>query len=183
MKKTKYSFCIPIFANPGMLSFRTPNYNNLKFVDLKKFVIKLDRSKINSIFIADHTYLGKNGEIFECITLLSAFAAITKNINIGTIHLANNFRHPAIVAKSFCTLSHISNGRIILFYDYAWRDSEFDQTGIPFEKKNTRTKKMCEGLEIIKKSFENKIINFKGKFYNLKNFICNPKPKKKYQYG
>ena len=134
-KKAKYSLCIPIFANPGMMSFRTPNYKNLKFEDLKKLVLLCDKSKFNSIFIADHTYLGNKGAIFECISLMSAFATITKKINIGSIHMANNFRHPAIVAKTLCTLSHISKGRIILFYDYAWRKSEFIQTGISFEKK------------------------------------------------
>ena len=178
-KKTKYSLCIPIFANPGMLSFRTPNYKKLKFDDLKKLVLMCDKSNLNSIFIADHTYLGNKGEIFECISLMSAFAIITKNINIGSIHLANNFRHPTIVAKTLSTLSHISNGRIILFYDYAWRKSEFTQTGISFERKHTRVQKMIEGLKIIKKSFENKKVNFNGKFYKIKNFICNPKPVKK----
>ena len=29
-KKAKYSICIPIFGNPGMLSFRTPNYKKIK---------------------------------------------------------------------------------------------------------------------------------------------------------
>ena len=178
-KKAKYSICIPIFGNPGMLSFRTPNYKKINYNDLKKLVLKCDNKKINSIFIADHTFLGNKGDIYECTTLMSAFASITKKINIGSIHLANNFRHPAITAKIFCTLSHISNGRVILFYDYAWRKNEFSQTGIPFEKKNIRTKKMAEGLNIIKKSFEEKKINFNGKFYKIKNFICNPKPLKK----
>jgi alkanesulfonate monooxygenase SsuD/methylene tetrahydromethanopterin reductase-like flavin-dependent oxidoreductase (luciferase family) len=110
---------------------------------------------------------------------MAAFAAITKRINIGSIHLANNFRHPALVAKYFSTLSHISNGRIILFYDYAWRESEFRQVGISFEKKNKRVIKMIEGLNIIKKSFKEKKINFSGEYYKIKNFICNPKPLKK----
>ena len=133
MKKLKYSICLPIFANPGMLSFRTPNYKKIYFNDLKKLVKKCDASRLDSIFIADHTYLGNRGEIFECTALMAAFASITKKINIGSIHLANNFRHPTIVAKYFSTLSHISNGRVILFYDYAWRKSEFLQTGIDFE--------------------------------------------------
>ena len=51
LKKTKYSLCIPIFANPGMLSFRTPNYKKLKFDDLKKLVLMCDKSNFNSIFI------------------------------------------------------------------------------------------------------------------------------------
>ena len=182
MKKLKYSICLPIFANPGMLSFRTPNYKKINFKDLKKLVKKCDKSKLNSIFIADHTYLGNKGEIFECTALMAAFASITKKINIGSIHLANNFRHPAIVAKYFSTLSHIANGRIILFYDYAWRQSEFLQTGISFEKTDKRVSRMIEGLTIIKKSFYQKKINFNGNFYKIKNFVCNPKPKKKNSY-
>ncbi len=179
MKKLKYSICLPIFANPGMLSFRTPNYKKLNFNDLKKLVIKCDKSKLNSIFIADHTYLGNKGEIYECTALMAAFASITKKINIGSIHLANNFRHPTLVAKYFSTLSHIADGRIILFYDYAWRQSEFLQTGIDFEKIDKRVSRMIEGLTIIKKSFKENKVNFNGKFYKVKNFICNPKPKKK----
>lgn len=178
-KKIKYSICVPIFANPGMLSFRTPNYKKINYNDLKKLVLKCDNKKVDSIFIADHSFLGNKGDIYECTTLMSAFASITKKINIGSIHLANNFRHPAITAKTFSTLSHISNGRVILFYDYAWRKNEFSQTGITFEKKNLRTKKMIEGLSIIKKSFKDEKINFNGKFYKIKNFICNPKPLKK----
>ena len=179
MKKLKFSICLPIFANPGMLSFRTPNYKKIKFKDLKKLVLRCDKSKLDSIFIADHTYLGNKGEIFECTALMAAFAAITKRINIGSIHLANNFRHPTIVAKYLSTLSHISNGRIILFYDYAWRESEFKQAGISFEDKNKRVAKMIEGLNIIKKSFKEKKINYRGKYYKVNNFICNPKPIKK----
>ena len=38
---------------------------------------------------------------------------------------------------------------------------------------------MIEGLKIIKNSFKEKKINFNGKFYKIKNFICNPKPIKK----
>ena len=57
MKKLKHSICLPIFANPGMLSFRTPNYKKINFNDLKKLVITCDKSKLTSIFIADHTYL------------------------------------------------------------------------------------------------------------------------------
>ena len=110
---------------------------------------------------------------------MSAFAAITKNINIGSIHLANNFRHPTIVAKTFSTLSHISRGRVILFYDYAWRKSEFLQTGITFEKTKKRIKRMSEGLKIIIDSFKKPKINFNGNFYKIRNFISNPKPLKK----
>jgi len=179
LKKVKYSVCIPIFANPGMLSFRTPNYKNIKFEDLKKLVLKCDKNKVDSIFIADHTYLGNKGEIFECTALMSAFAAITKNINIGSIHLANNFRHPTIVAKTFSTLSHISKGRVILFYDYGWRKSEFLQTGISFEKINNRIRRMSEGLKIISDSFKKTKTNFNGNFYKVTNFISNPKPLKK----
>ena len=37
---------------------------------------------------------------------------------------------------------------------------------------------MIEGLNIIRKSFKEKKVNFNGKYYKIKNFICNPKPVK-----
>ena len=36
---------------------------------------------------------------------------------------------------------------------------------------------MIEGLTIIKNHFVKKK-NFDGNFYKIKNFVCNPKPKK-----
>ncbi|MBD3426551.1 MAG: LLM class flavin-dependent oxidoreductase [Candidatus Omnitrophica bacterium] len=180
MNDIKFGFCVPIFANPGMLSFRTPAYEKLDWYSIKDTVLLCEELGFDSMFVADHLFLGRDGDIWECISLMSALAAITKRMQIIPIHLCNSFRHPGMVAKSLATMSHISNGRIALFYDYGWRKAEFDAYGLDFGKDDEeRIEKMSEGLSIIKGLLEEEKFSFKGKHYQLNEAICNPKPSSK----
>ncbi len=180
MKNIKFGFCVPIFANPGMAFFRTPAYKKLDWQSLKDTVLLCDDTGYDSIFIADHVFLGRDGDIWECTALMSAFAAITNNIEIIPIHLCNNFRVPSIVAKTLSTISHISDGRVALFYDYGWRKAEFDAYGIDFGTNDEeRIKQMAEGLTIISGMFENEKFSFSGEYYSVESAICNPKPVRK----
>ena len=111
---------------------------------------------------------------------MSALAAITSNVEVAPIHLCNNFRNPAIVAKTLATLSHISGGRLILFYDYGWRKAEFDAYGIPFGlNDDERIDQMEEGITVIKGMLKEEKYSFNGKYYSVHEAICNPKPVKK----
>ena len=180
MEKIKFGFCVPVFANPGMVFFRTPAYEKLDWESIKNTVSFCDSMGYDSIFIADHLFLGRDGDIWECVALMSAFAAITQNVEIIPIHLCNNFRTPSVVAKTLSTISHISGGRVALFYDYGWRKAEFDAYGIDFcNNDDERIKQMTEGLAIIKGMLEEKRFSFKGKYYTVENAICNPKPVRK----
>lgn len=175
-----FGFCIPLFANPGMLFFRTPAYKQLDWESIKEKTILCEDLGYDSVFVADHLFLGKDGEIWECMSLMSALMALTKKIEVIPIHLCNNFRYPSVVAKTLATMSHISNGRVTLFYDYGWRKAEFDQYGINFGKNDDeRIDQMAEGIEIIKGMLEQDNYSFCGKYYKLEKTICNPKPVKK----
>ena len=176
-QKTKFGFCAPIFANPGMLFFRTPAYKKLDWKTLEKMTIRCEKLGYDSVFVADHLFLGKNGEIWECLATMSALAAITKRMEIVPIHLCNNFRSPGVTAKALATISHISNGRVILFYDYGWRRTEFDSYGIPFGKTDDeRAARMEEGLRVITGLLGKDNFSFRGKYYTVENTICTPKP-------
>jgi alkanesulfonate monooxygenase SsuD/methylene tetrahydromethanopterin reductase-like flavin-dependent oxidoreductase (luciferase family) len=132
------------------------------------------------VFVADHVFLGRSGEIWECMSVMAALAAITKRMDIIPIHLCNNFREPAIVAKAFATMSHISKGRVQLFYDYGWRKAEFDSYGIEFGKNdNERIARMAEGVQVIKGMLTQDAFSFKGKYYQVKKAINTPQPVKR----
>ena len=105
MAEIKFGFCVPIFANPGMAFFRTPAYKKLEWESIKETVMLCDQTGYDSVFVADHVFLGRDGDIWECITLMSALAAITEQVDIIPIHLCNNFREPSIVAKMLVTIS------------------------------------------------------------------------------
>ena len=179
-KKIKFGFCVPVFANPGVAFFRTPSYKKLDWDSLKDSVILCEELGYDSIFIADHLFLGRDGDIWECMTLMSAFSAITSRVQINPIHLCNNFRSPSMVAKMLTTISHISNGRVDLFYDYGWRKAEFDAYGFDFcNSDKDRVNQMSEGLTVIKGLLEGESFSFKGDYYQIDEAICNPKPIKK----
>ena len=176
----KFGFCVPIFANPGMAFFRTPSYEKLDWKSLQDTVIHCEEQGYDSVFVADHLFLGNQGEIWECLTAMSAFAAVTKKISVIPIHLCNNFRTPSITAKSLATLSHISNGRVEIFYDYGWRKEEFDAYGIEFgSNDDDRIEQMSEGLEVIKGMLSYESFSYEGKYYTVKDAVCNPLPAKK----
>ncbi len=178
-EKIKFGFCVPIFANPGMAFFRTPAYQKLDWESIKTTVQLCDSLGYDSLFVADHLFLGRDGDIWECLVLMSALGAITKELEIIPIHLCNNFRYPGLVAKALATLSHVTNGRVSLFYDYGWRKAEFDQYGISFgQNDEQRISQMEEGIRVIQGLLEQEKFSFSGKYYQLVEAICNPKPVK-----
>jgi alkanesulfonate monooxygenase SsuD/methylene tetrahydromethanopterin reductase-like flavin-dependent oxidoreductase (luciferase family) len=176
-RSTKFGFCVPLFANPGMSFFRTPCYERLDWKATKNAVLECETLGYDSLFVADHVFLGRDGAIFEGWTLLSAFAGMTERLLLAPIHLCDSFRNPALTAKMVATLDVISGGRFLLFYDYGWRRAEFDAYGFPFGiSDEERAARMEEGLIIIKGMLTEERFTFEGRFYRVKEALCAPKP-------
>lgn len=176
----QFGFCVPIFANPGMAFFRTPCYERLDWGVTKVAIQECERLGYDSLFVADHVFLGRDGAIYEGWTLLSALAGLTERMRLAPIHLCDSFRNPALTAKMIATLDIVSEGRFILFYDYGWRRAEFDAYGFAFEDSDDdRAAKMEEGLTIIKGMLTEDRFSFDGRFYQVKDALCAPKPVQK----
>jgi alkanesulfonate monooxygenase SsuD/methylene tetrahydromethanopterin reductase-like flavin-dependent oxidoreductase (luciferase family) len=175
--KVQFGFCVPIFANPGMAFFRTPCYTGLDWKTTKEAIVECERLGYDSLFVADHVFLGRDGAIYEGWTLLSALAGMTERMMLSPIHLCDSFRNPALTAKMVATLDVVSDGRFILFYDYGWRRAEFDAYGFDFEATDDdRAAKMDEGLTIIKGMLTEERFSYDGRFYEVKDAVCAPKP-------
>ena len=173
---TQFGFCVPIFANPGMAFFRTPCYTGLDWKTTKGAILECEELGYDSLFVADHVFLGRDGAIYEGWTLLSALAGMTKRMKLSPIHLCDSFRNPALTAKMVATLDVVSDGRFILFYDYGWRRAEFDAYGFDFgASDDERAARMDEGLTIIKGMLTEDRFSFDGRFYQVKDTMCAPK--------
>ena len=160
-----------------MAFFRTPCYERLDWSITKEAVRECERLGYDSLFVADHVFLGRDGAIYEGWTLLSALAGMTKRTLLSPIHLCDSFRNPALTAKMMATLDIVSDGRFILFYDYGWRRAEFDAYGFAFEDTDDdRAAKMDEGLTIIKGMLTEERFSFDGRFYHVRDALCAPKP-------
>lgn len=107
------------------------------------------------------------------------FALFTCTVDhIGAI-LVNLYRNPAITAKMASTLDSISNGRLELGLSAGWYQKESKAYGIEFPTSgSTRVQMLEESIIIIKRMLQDNDdkISFKGKYYNILNAECNPKP-------
>jgi F420-dependent oxidoreductase-like protein len=128
-----------------------------------------------SIWIGDHLF----GSRLECWTFLSALSTLTHKIRLGTLVLCNGFRNPALLAKMGATLDVISNGRLELGLGAGWSEAECRAYGFPFPKNSVRIDQMREGIEIIKRMWTEDAPSYAGRYYQIREAPCDPKPVQK----
>ena len=117
--------------------------------------------------------------ILESWTTLSALSSITTEIRLGTMVLCNSFRNPALLAKMAATLNVISNGRLEFGIGAGIQKDEHIAYGIPFSNPSVRIDRMKEAVEIIKTMWTQEKASYKGKYYRIKEAVCEPKPLQK----
>ena len=147
----------------------------------------LERAKLaeklhyHSIWLVDHMWTRGMPDLDhpECLTLMSALAAQTEKLRIGTLVMCNSYRNPALLAKSLTTIDHISKGRLEVGIGAGWMDEEYKAYGYEFPPIGVRLKQLEEGLQILKKMFTEKKASFSGQYYKIEDASNNPQPLQK----
>lgn len=119
------------------------------------------------------------GPCLEGWTLLSAFAALTKRIRVGLMVTGNTYRHPAVLANIGATIDVISGGRLDFGIGAGWNEREHESYGIPLYKPGERIRRMGEACEIIRRMWTEQAPTFEGRYYQIKEAYCEPKPVQK----
>jgi alkanesulfonate monooxygenase SsuD/methylene tetrahydromethanopterin reductase-like flavin-dependent oxidoreductase (luciferase family) len=119
--------------------------------------------------------------MLECWTTLSSLASVTTKIRLGAI-LVNLYRNPAIVAKMASTLDLISDGRLDIGLSAGWYQREAQAYGVTFPTDSVRVEMLEESVMMLRQMLRgenannNGKISFRGRYYNVSNAECNPKP-------
>lgn len=119
------------------------------------------------------------GPCIEGWTLLGAFAAKTERLRLGLMVTGNTYRHPAVLANIAATVDVISKGRLDFGIGAGWNETEHTMYGIPLYTPGERIRRLGEACEVIKLLWTEKHANFDGKYYQLKDALCEPKPVQK----
>lgn len=131
-------------------------------------------------WLFDHFYPiygDPTGSCFEGWTALSYLAGRTERLRLGLMVTGNPYRHPAVLANMAATFDVFSKGRLDLGLGAGWNELEANAYGIPFGSMGTRLDQLEEAIPLIQSLFREKVTNFDGVHYTLKDAYCEPKPR------
>jgi alkanesulfonate monooxygenase SsuD/methylene tetrahydromethanopterin reductase-like flavin-dependent oxidoreductase (luciferase family) len=156
----------------GEMARQTPRWPDLLAMAQTAEAIGCD-----SIWIVDHFYYHMprretQAGVWECWSFLSALAAVTSRVELGTLVLCAGFRNPALLAKMADAGEEISNGRLILGIGAGWNDYEFKAFGYPFDH---RVGRFEEAIQIIHGLLKHGKVDFVGKYHEARECELTPR--------
>src|SRR6476619_657302 len=89
---------------------------------LIEYGVRMEELGYESLWAWDHILLGvdPNFPIHEALTILTAIAARTSKIKVGTGILVMPMRNPVLLATELATSEHVSHGRLIVAAAGGW---------------------------------------------------------------
>ena len=140
-------------------------------------------SSIEHAWLFDHPMpIGRadpGGPCLDGWTLLAALAAQTRRLRLGLMVASNANQSPALLAKRAATLDIISHGRLEFGLGAGGVEREHTAYGTDFFPAGERIRRLGEACEIIRRMWTEPIVNFEGRYYQLNQTYCEPKPLQK----
>lgn len=154
-----------------------------------------DRVGVDRLVVSDHVAFGENLDAYgrpeiggiqggkqptgpdglwlEPLTVLTAVAAVTSRVRLGTNILQAALRRPAVLAKTTSTLDVLSGGRLDLGVGVGWQREEYEAAGLPFEG---RGRLLDQTLEVLRTLWREQRASYDGDGLRFENIHQMPKP-------
>jgi alkanesulfonate monooxygenase SsuD/methylene tetrahydromethanopterin reductase-like flavin-dependent oxidoreductase (luciferase family) len=119
----------------------------------------------------------KTTSALECWTTLTAAAAVTSRLRVGSF--VNNVmnRHPAVLARMLATISDQSGGRVDLGIGVGGNPDEMAAYGIRFPEPAERIAILEEAVAVMRALWSGGPADYDGKFFQLRQAYAFPAPK------
>jgi F420-dependent oxidoreductase-like protein len=138
-----------------------------------------DIEVFESAWTFDHFYpifSDSAGPCLEGWVTLTALAQATRRLRLGTLVTGIHYRHPAVLANMAATLDIISGGRLELGIGAGWNEEESGAYGIPLGSPAERSDRFEEACAVLAGLLSQDTFSFTGRYYQLTDARCNPKP-------
>ena len=110
------------------------------------------------------------------VPALMSVADATTKLRVGALVWDNDYKHPVVLAKELATMDLLTDGRLELGIGAGWMISDYEQSGIPYERAGLRIDRMIEGIDVMKGCFAQGAFSYAGKHYTITNYDGLPKP-------
>src|ERR1700761_6633537 len=115
-------------------------------------------------------------DVMDPFVTLTAAAAVTTTLKIGTGVCLVGQRDPIQLAKSVASIDQVSNGRFLFGIGNGWNQDEMENHGTVFA---TRHKLVRERIEAMKAIWTQTTPEYHGEFVNFDLMMTWPKPVQK----
>ena len=116
------------------------------------------------------------GEQFAPLPALTAAACATTRLRLSMFVLANDMRHPGVLAKEVATLDVLSGGRVELGLGAGWDRAEYAALGVPFDRPSVRIARLEEAVTAIRALLAGETVSAHGEHYQLQGLSVRPRP-------
>jgi len=124
------------------------------WTEVRDLATEIENMGWDGLWYADH-YMPNTpdgepigGDMHECFSILSALAATTSRIRLGSLVTPTTMNHPALIANRAATIDRISNGRFVLGMGAGWQINEHTAFGIELFGNKDRVDRFAEAIEI-----------------------------------
>ena len=118
----------------------------------------------------------KTTPVLECWTTLTATAAVTFKLRVGSFVDNVMNRHPAILARMLATMAQQGGSRVELGIGVGGNADEALAYGIPFPEPQERTEILEEAVAVIRGLWSGGPVNFDGRHFQLHDAYSYPVP-------
>lgn len=158
-------------AHPRRFRFGVQIANAASAEDWTALARRAEELGYSSVFMPDHF-----GDQFAPVPALMAAADATTDLRIGTLVLANDYKHPVVLAKEVATLDVLSGGRFEFGIGAGWMNTDYDESGIEHDRPGVRIDRLAESLQVCKGLFGKDPVDFDGAHYRISALNGLPKP-------
>lgn len=152
------------------------------WLDVRELAHAVEDMGWDGLWYADH-YMPNTadgatapGDFHECFSVLSALAAVTTRMRLGSLVAPTTMNHPAIIANRAATIDRISGGRFVLGLGAGWQVNEHKAFGVDLMAPKDRVDRFAEAIEIVSSMLSADRTNFTGAHFTITDAPCEPKP-------
>ena len=136
---------------------------------------RVEESGLDSVWVGDSLTAKPR---LEPLSTLSAIAAQTHRIRLGTAVMLMGLRHPLLLAQTLATVDLISQGRLVIAAGIggAFNEAQRNEWENVSVKSSTRARRLEEILQILKGLENGERFSFHGRHFDLQNTVMLPLP-------
>jgi probable F420-dependent oxidoreductase len=150
-----------------------------EYTYLRDVAKRAEAAGFESFWASDHYLIQPDAVDVDCLEawmLITAVAADTETLRVGTMVSCQNYRNPCLAAKMAATLDQISGGRLYFGVGAGWKEVEYKAYGYTFPTPGERVRQLDEALTIARQMWTRPRADFQGKYYSVNDCVAMPKP-------